>query len=765
MPCAVRALESKHAPLRQMAARFLSEMCCVAPLAGMELVIRSVLPLLGDAGNAAKRLGATEALYRIVMAMDLKVLPYAIFLVVPILGRMSDQHIAVRQTVTKTFATLLRLLPLEAGIPDPEGLSADLVAEKKKERRFLEQLLDTSKIDNFEIPIKLAADLRRYQQEGVNWMAFLLKYQLHGILCDDMGLGKTLQSISIMASSHHNRRVQFAASKDPSSAPYPSLVVCPPTLVGHWAFEITKFLPDKTLKSIQYVGSPAERAGMRDAVRQGGDCVVITSYDTLRNEIGFLGEFNWNYCILDEGHVIKNGKSKTTQAVKTVKANHRLLLSGTPIQNNALELWSLFDFLMPGFLGTEKSFNQVYSKPILSSRNAKCTSRESEAGALALEALHRQVLPFMLRRTKTEVLSDLPPKIIQDFMCDLSPLQQRLYNDFAAKQKAGQMVKDAISSAAHLDGKSSGGKDKEAKAGVGEKGVATHIFQALQYLRKLSNHPKLVLGPDHPEMANVSKILKAEGTTLDDISLAPKLLALRQILWDCGIGEEGVQKEDEGSDASGGRHRVLIFAQMKSMLDIIEHDLFRKTMPGVTYLRMDGSTPNARRFEMQQQFNGDPSLDVLLLTTHVGGLGLNLTGADTVVFVEHDWNPMRDLQAMDRAHRIGQKKVVSVYRLITRNTLEEKIMGLQRFKLSIANSIVNEDNASLKNMDTSQLLDLFTPVNDAAKTEEKTEKQEGTGEAAGSGKLSQVLSNLEELWDESQYEEAFNVDSFVSSLK
>mmetsp|Transcript_21018 Transcript_21018/g.49753 ORF Transcript_21018/g.49753 Transcript_21018/m.49753 type:complete len:194 (-) Transcript_21018:12-593(-) len=189
-------------------------------------------------------------------------------------------------------------------------------------------------------------------------------------------------------------------------------------------------------------------------------------------------------------------------------------------------------------------------------------------------------------------------------------------------------------------------------------------------------------------------------------------------------------------------------------------------MPSVTYLRMDGGTPNARRFEMQQQFNGDPTIDVLLLTTHVGGLGLNLTGADTVIFVEHDWNPMRDLQAMDRAHRIGQKNVVNVYRLITKGTLEEKIMGLQRFKLSIANSIVNEDNASLKNMDTAQLLDLFSPT-DAGGTgkEVKEEKAESsTEEKAGTGKLAAVLQNLEELWDEEQYNEAFNVDSFVASL-
>ena len=156
---------------------------------------------------------------------------------------------------------------------------------------FLEQLLDTSKIDNFKIPVKVAADLRRYQQEGVNWMGFMLKYQLHGILCDDMGLGKTLQSICIMASDHHNRRTQYAATPDPAVAPFPSLVVCPPTLVGHWAFEIEKFLPDKTLATVQFVGSPAERGAMQDRVTKGGDCVVITSYDTLRNDIGWCGWF------------------------------------------------------------------------------------------------------------------------------------------------------------------------------------------------------------------------------------------------------------------------------------------------------------------------------------------------------------------------------------------------------------------------------------------------------------------------------------------
>ena len=244
-----------------------------------------------------------------------------------------------------------------------------------------------------------------------------------------------------------------------------------------------------------------------------------------------------------------------------------------------------------------------------------------------------------------------------------------------------------------------------------------------------------------------------------------QLVALKELLQECGIGaasedEEGDLMQQEANEDS--RHRVLIFAQMKTMLDIIENDLLKKHLPSVTFLRMDGPTPNNGRFEIQQKFNSDPSIDILMLTTHVGGLGLNLTGADTVIFVEHDWNPTRDLQAMDRAHRIGQKKVVNVYRLITRNTLEEKIMGLQRFKLSIANSVINEENASLRNMDTSQLLDLFSPAEGATMKKEAAGKEEE--KAAGTGKLSQVLQNLEELWDEAQYEEAFNIDNFVSSL-
>lgn len=200
----------------------------------------------------------------------------------------------------------------------------------------------------------------------------------------------------------------------------------------------------------------------------------------------------------------------------------------------------------------------------------------------------------------------------------------------------------------------------------------THIFQALRYLQNVCNHPKLVLNSSHPQYTQILSQLQQQQSELDDIHHSAKLPALNQLLQDCGIG---VTESQSTTDFVINQHRALVFCQLKAMLDIIENDLFKKHMPGVTYLRLDGSIPPAQRHAVVTRFNNDPSIDVLLLTTQVGGLGLNLTGADTVIFVEHDWNPMKDLQAMDRAHRIGQKKVVNVYRLITRCTLEEKIMG------------------------------------------------------------------------------------------
>ncbi|CAJ0752198.1 15832_t:CDS:10 [Entrophospora sp. SA101] len=745
LPFIIKTAKCQYQVIRSMAARCFASIANVITMPCMKLIIDQVMPLLGDSKNLIHRQGAVELVYHVVQTMDAKILPYVIFLIVPILGRMSDADENIRLVSTNTFAMLIKLVPLEAGIPDPPGLSKEFLQYREHERKFLGQLLDSSKLDPYEIPVKIKAELRKYQQEGVNWLAFLNRYQLHGILCDDMGLGKTLQSICILASDHYARLQKHNATE---SLDCPSLVVCPPTLTGHWYHEIINYTDD--LKPLTYTGNPKDRERLRPKIFCHD--VVIMSYDILRNDLDELSQIDWNYCILDEGHVIKNGKTKITKAVKTIKANHRLILSGTPIQNNVLELWSLFDFLMPGFLGTEKQFNDRFGKPILSSRDSKSSSKEQEAGALALEALHKQVLPFLLRRLKEDVLNDLPPKIIQDYYCELSDLQKQLYEEFAKSQTKGPT--DTNMEDANEEG---GGVKK-----------TTHIFQALQYLRKLCNHPLLVMNEKHPQYNKVMDRLKNTRSSLRDLENAPKLLALKQLLLDCGIGVNNDTEENTLGAGAVSQHRALIFCQLKTMLDIIENDLFKPLMPSVTFMRLDGSIDTNKRHAIVQQFNKDPSIDVLLLTTHVGGLGLNLTGADTVIFVEHDWNPMKDLQAMDRAHRIGQKKVVNVYRLITKGTLEEKIMGLQKFKLNIANSVVNQQNSGLQSMDTDQILDLFNVTLD----NRKGGSSGGDGGSSSSDIVSKhkklstknILEGLDNLWDDSQYED-LNLDNFIESLE
>jgi TATA-binding protein-associated factor len=267
-------------------------------------------------------------------------------------------------------------------------------------------------------------------------------------------LGKTLQTICILAGDHYERRVEKQAN-------IPSIVICPPTLTGHWVYEVNKFVSQEHLKPLHYYGLPLEREKLRSQVKNHN--LIVASYDIVRKDIDFFQTIQWNYCVLDEGHIIKNGKTKSSKAIKQLIANHRLILSGTPIQNQVLELWSLFDFLMPGFLGTEKQFQMRYSKPILASRDAKSSAKEQEAGALALESLHRQVLPFLLRRVKEDVLKDLPPKITQDLLCELSPLQERLYEDFS-KAHLNNDLRECI-------------ENMSSNENVAKK---THVFQALR---------------------------------------------------------------------------------------------------------------------------------------------------------------------------------------------------------------------------------------------------------------------------------------------
>lgn len=496
--------------LRHMAARCIAALAEIDACRTMQFVVTELLGLLLKIERPTERQGAVETIERVVNRLQIRIVPYIVLLVVPLLGAMSDTDESVRLLATHSFATLIQLMPLDSsstnsaeskgsnGVKDTNLKSEPLLERKTRDREFLDYLFAPKTIPDYKVPVALSVELRGYQQAGINWLWFLNKYNLHGILCDDMGLGKTLQTICILAGDHVQRQ-------EAKLAPLPSLVICPPTLTGHWVYEVDKFLAESSvLRPLHYYGFPVGREKLRSQI--GTTCnLVVASYDTIRKDIDYFSGIHFNYCVLDEGHIIKNGKTKSSKAIKQLKANHRLILSGTPIQNNVLELWSLFDFLMPGFLGTEKQFIQRYSRPILASRDAKSSAKDQEAGVLAMEALHRQVLPFLLRRVKEDVLKDLPPKITQDLLCELSPLQLHLYEDFSNKH-----LKDCL--------------DKlDATENLGTK---THIFQALRYLQNVCNHPKLVLRQS-AEFTNVSAQLALNNSTLDDIEHSAKLPALK----------------------------------------------------------------------------------------------------------------------------------------------------------------------------------------------------------------------------------------------
>ncbi|CDF32085.1 unnamed protein product [Chondrus crispus] len=732
LPCIVTICAAPHDAYSRHAPQCLADVVAAIPGDGMQNVISGLVPLLSgrqdqkDADISARR-GAAKALRAVVDRMGAELIPYAAFMVVPMMTRMVDEDEIVRKAAAGVFGTLVRLMPLEGGAPDDPRMSQAMAEERKTARTFLGQLLGTEPRSHYELPVSIGdgITLRKYQQECLDWLAFLNRYELHGALCDDMGLGKTLMTLCIIAGDFVN------GSREGSA--FPALVACPSTIVAHWCEEAQRFFGHVLPSIVQYSGSPRERARLRGGWNLSQSALVVTSYDVLSNDLRFFENVRWNYVVLDEGHVIKNPKTRVAKAVRSLSARHRLVLTGTPIQNSVLELWAMFDFLMPGFLGSEKSFKDTFAKPIMASREGKCNETDQERGMVATEALHRQVLPFVLRRLKDDVLDELPPKIMQDYYCVLTPLQKRLYEDFQSEMSANGNLGSS-------GGKSSGG---------------THVFTALNYMRRLCSHPKLVLSRDHPEYEAVHKELRTEGKTINDIDSSAKLVGLMNVLKECGIGNQ-----ESGIRDSGG-HRVLIFAQLKNMLDIVEKDLFKVHMPDVTYLRLDGSVETSKRQPIVTRFNADPTIDCLLLTTHVGGLGLNLTGADTVIFLEHDWNPTKDLQAMDRAHRMGQKRTVNVYRLIARGTLEEKIMGIQKFKTHIANTVVNRENSNLQSMNTDQLLDLFK-----VEDEDSAEAMTSDDAAAGTGKgMKAALSGLGELWEEKQYEDEFDMENFLSGMQ
>jgi TATA-binding protein-associated factor len=860
IPNMIKLIKSPLTCIRNLIARCLASICKQELIKTMSLLLEFTIDCLeNNEFNLFSRQGAIELVYCIFEKLNDLIIPFTVIFIVPVLKRMCDLDWFVRSIASQCFATLVKLYPLGAAAAASskksiENGQVDLVFDslnqiaasnqnimrmKVEQQDFLDQLMDNRKLKPYQLPheVLINVKLRPYQQMGVNWLAFLKKFNLHGILCDDMGLGKTLQSICILAGDHYEKIVHRKQHENDNhelleanddDAFLPTIIICPTTLTNHWFHEIERFVDTKCLRPFIYSGSVSERESLRakffntktiksrapnkqaEVKNEHRYNVFIVSYDIIRHDIAHICSQRWNYCILDEGHLIKSSKTKLSKSIKQIRASHRLILTGTPIQNNVTELWCLFDFLIPGYLGTEKQFHLKYSRFIVpqsasfqrtleramsqqAGNKANDNSGENNnsnnkgfhhLSLIALETLHKQVLPFLLRRTKEEVLNDLPPKIIQDYYCEMSQLQIDLYQDFA-KSEVSDNIKKSLGLADEEDDVfSNDNKDLDLDYDVDEKKPKTkpikssdsdsgknqssnggeHVFQALQYLRKVVNHPSLVLKPDHPKWAQIQAQLHSTGTSINDIKHSGKLVALRELLMECGIGLASNNDDNEStiSDMDNNsvlnQHRVLIFCQLKSMIDIIENEVLKK-MVNVSFLRLDGTIPPAERFGVVKRFNSDPSIDILLLTTQIGGLGLNLTGADTVIFCEHDWNPQKDLQAMDRAHRIGQTRVVNVYRLITKRTIEEKIMSLQKFKLGIADSVVNIENSSLSSMGTEQIMNMFNKEEPAQNKKDSTSSAQAHG-----GQYQRVLENINELWDENQYENEYSLDNFIKSL-
>jgi len=409
----------------------------------------------------------------------------------------------------------------------------------------------------------------------------------------------------------------------------------PKTLLYNWKMEAEKFFPE--LKVLVYDGTPAERKTMREILKRYD--LMIISYGTLKREKEIFSEskIRFNYAVLDEAQFIKNHATKGAQIVKKINADYRLALTGTPLENSVSELWSIYDFLMPGFLGSYEHFHKNFHKPIMDSFD-----RET------LEHLRRKVEHFMLRRTKTEVLRELPPKIEQTSLCHLSDAQNILYQQILAKVR---------------------GEVFEAVAQKGFKSAQIHILAGLTKLRQVCNHPAL--------LTKDKDFRQYESAKLD--------MCLELV-------DEVVKNN----------RKVLIFSQFTAMLDIVSAALKDKKL---AHLYLSGKTKN--RQVLINKFNDDPDIPVFLISLKAGGTGLNLTAADTVIIFDPWWNPSVENQAIDRVHRIGQKRIVNAYRLLTTGTIEEKIQALKQKKQNLFDAVINESGDMFKKLTWDDVKNLF----------------------------------------------------------
>jgi len=508
----------------------------------------------------------------------------------------------------------------------------------------------------------VGGNLKDYQLKGLQWMISLYNNNLNGILADEMGLGKTIQTISL---------ITYLIEK--KQQPGPFLVIVPLSTLTNWNNEFEKWAPSVT--RIVYKGPPNQRKNHAQQIRYGQFQVLLTTYEFVIKDRPILSKVKWLHMIVDEGHRMKNANSKLSSTItQYYHTRFRLILTGTPLQNSLPELWALLNFVLPTIFKSVTSFDEWFNTPFANTGGQDKMELSEEEQLLVIRRLHTVLRPFMLRRLKKDVEKDLPDKQERVIKCNFSALQAKLYKQLGTHNRI--MVNDA-----------SGKK-------TGMRGLSNMLMQ----LRKLCNHP-FVFEEVETQMSPGSSVNDLIWRTAGKFELLDRILPKFQ--------------------ATG--HRVLMFFQMTAIMDIMEDYMRYK---GVQFLRLDGSTKADDRSELLKQFNApDSPYFCFLLSTRAGGLGLNLQTADTVIIYDSDWNPHQDLQAQDRAHRIGQKNEVRILRLISSNSVEEKILERAQFKLDMDGKVIQAgkfDNKST-NEERDEMLRIML---EAAESAESLQQEE-----------------------------------------
>ena len=494
-------------------------------------------------------------------------------------------------------------------------------AEYKKIINGLEKDSDETDI---EIPASLDSVLRYYQKTGYKWLKTLDNYEFGGILADDMGLGKTIQMLSIIAGYIDENKEEKRAS----------IVICPSSLTLNWQNESQKFT--NKLKTMVIRGNAQER---KEQIKNIGKYdLIITSYDLLKRDIEFYKEIKYafRFAITDEAQYLKNSNTQNAKAVKEIVADTRYALTGTPIENSLAELWSIFDYIMPGYLFTYKKFKTEFEVPIVKEENQK-----------AMKKLRMLIEPFILRRTKKEVLTELPEKTITVLNNQMKEEQEKIYLNYLAQAK--QDIAETINV-------------------KGFERSHIQVLSALTRLRQICCHPSLFI-KDYKEGSS-------------------KLEQCIEII----------------KDAIESGHKILLFSGYTSMFEIIEKELNKN---GISYFKLTGATKVDERIRMVDEFNESKDIKVFLISLKAGGTGLNLTGADMVIHYDPWWNASAENQATDRAYRIGQKNNVQVYKLITKNSIEEKIYELQKKKSTLIDNVLDTRTSFISKLSKEDIMKLF----------------------------------------------------------